>query len=98
MLAGNGGSDYLSGHGGFPATIPGPATVPVAMIGGDGDDTLVDGPLSGDELSGEGGNDTMYSADGKMFDHTFGGLGFDQVTLDDGDFHTQDIESVTVAG
>jgi hypothetical protein len=97
-LAGHDGNDYLSGRGGYPASIPGPATVPVAMIGGEGDDTLVDGPLSQDELSGEGGNDMMFSADGKPLDHTFGGSGFDQVTLDDGDFHTQDIESVKVAG
>ena len=97
-VLGLGGADYLSGRGGSPASIPGPATARVAMVGGDGDDTLIDGPLAGDELSGEGGNDTLFSFDSNALDHTVGGAGFDQATIDDGDFHTSDIESVKVVG
>jgi len=98
-LLGGGGSDFLSGRGGLPASSPAPATTKVTMFGQDGDDTLVDGPLSGDELQGDGGNDTLFSHDLHAFDHNFGGAGFDQATMDDGDFHTfNDIEKINVVG
>jgi hypothetical protein len=98
-LDGGPGNDFLSGRGGFPASFPGAATTKVTMFGGDGDDTGVDGPLSGDELQGNGGNDTLFSQDFQSFDHNFGGEGFDRATMDSGDFHSfNDIESITFAG
>jgi hypothetical protein len=79
-LLGLGGSDFLSGRGGFPASIPGPATTTVDMSGQEGDDTLVDGPLARDDLNGGDGNDTLFTHDLQPSDRSFGGAGFDQVT------------------
>ena len=97
-LQGGFGSDFLSGRGGFPASIPGPATVKVTMFGEDGDDTVVDGPLSGDQLQGNGGNDTLFSHDFRALDVNFGGQGFDQVTRDTGDLDGNDVEKIDVVG
>jgi hypothetical protein len=98
FLQGGGGSDFLSGRGGFPASSPGPATTKVTMFGEDGDDTLVDGPLLGDQLQGAGGNDTLFSHDFQVPDHNFGGDGFDQATIDPRDFHGGDLEKITAVG
>jgi hypothetical protein len=96
-LQGGFGSDFLSGRGGFPASIPGPATTKVTMFGDEGNDTLVDGPLSSDQLQGNGDNDTLFSHDFKSFDHNFGQEGFDQATMDQGDFGSSfDIERINV--
>jgi hypothetical protein len=69
------------------------------MFGEDGDDTLVDGPLSNDSLQGIGGNDTLFSHDFKSLDANFGQAGFDQATTDQGDFRgANDIERINVVG
>jgi hypothetical protein len=81
-IQGLGGSDFRSGRGGVPASSPAPATTHVTMFGQDGDDTLVDGPLSGDQLQGAAGDDTLFSHDFQPFDANFGGEGFDQATID----------------
>jgi hypothetical protein len=98
-LEGAGGNDYLSGRGGFPSSSPAPATTTVQMFGGiafssgSGDDTLVDGPLGGDSLDGEDGNDTLFSAGGQR-DAVGGGPDFDTATVDPGDF-TFGVEQLT---
>jgi hypothetical protein len=97
-LLGLGGSDFLSGRGGFPASIPGPATTTVDMSGQEGDDTLVDGPLARDDLNGGDGNDTLFTHDLQPSDRSLGGAGFDQVTRDFEDFASSDIESRKVVG
>jgi hypothetical protein len=67
------------------------------MAGEAGNDTLVDGPLSSDQLQGNGDNDTLFSHDFKSFDHNFGQEGFDQLTMDEGDFGSSfDIERINV--
>jgi hypothetical protein len=100
-LEGEGGSDFLSGRGGFPNSTPAPATTNVEMYGADvvastdtGDNTLVDGPLGGDLLKGADGNDTLFSADGQNLDLVDGGDGFDTATIDSGD-HVFDVERLT---
>jgi hypothetical protein len=85
ILEGGPGSDFLSGRGAFPASVPGPATTRVTMFGDEGDDTLVDGPLSQDSLIGDIGNDTLFSADSNELDVLFGGADFDIATVDQGD-------------
>ena len=84
-LEGEGGSDFLSGRGGFPATSPGGATTTVSMFGQAGDDTLVDGPQPNDSLLGDTGNDTLFSFDSNIIDTNFGGADFDTATVDQGD-------------
>ncbi|SRR6266545_1569330 len=84
-LQGGFGNDFLSGRGGFPASIPGPATTQVTMFGEQGDDTLVDGPQANDSLIGDVGNDTLFSFDSKIIDKNFGGADFDTATVDKGD-------------
>jgi hypothetical protein len=84
-LAGGFGSDFLSGRGGSPASVPGPASTTVTMFGEEGDDTLVDGPLSGDQLQGNDGNDTLFSHDFRSNDVLFGSADFDTATFDSGD-------------
>jgi hypothetical protein len=98
-LQGGFGSDFLSGRGGAPASIPGPATTKVTMFGEQGDDTVVDGPLPGDQLQGNEDNDTLFSHDFKSLDINFGQQGFDQATMDLGDSRPlNDIEKVNVIG
>jgi hypothetical protein len=99
LVQGGFGNDYLSGRGGFPASIPGPSTVNVTMLGQDGDDIVIDGPLSGDQLQGNGGNDTLFSHDFRSFDVNFGMDGFDQVTMDPEDSAPSDNnERINVVG
>ena len=81
-VQGRGGDDYLSGRGGYPSTDPAASTSIVDLSGGFGNDTLVDGPLGQDSRSGAEGSDTLYSVDGRINDHNFGGDGFDTVTMD----------------
>ena len=97
-LQGGFGNDYLSGRGGLPSSIPGPATTKVTMFGEDGDDIVIDGPLPGDQLQGNGGNDTLFSHDLQSSDRSFGQEGFDQLTKDPGDFAGSDVESINVVG
>jgi len=40
-------------------------------------------------MFGDGGNDTPFGFDAKPLDHTYGGSGFDQATIDDGDFSSR---------
>lgn len=99
FLFGNFGNDFLSGRGGSPASTPGPATTTVTMFGGEGDDTVVDGPLAGDNLQGEPGNDTLFSHDLRSLDRSTGSGGFDQATMDQGDLHpVNDIERLSLVG
>jgi hypothetical protein len=97
-LQGGFGSDYLSGRGGFPSSIPGPATTNVTMFGEEGDNILIDGPLSGDHLQGGDGNDTLFTHDFKSSDHSFGLGGFDQLTKDPGDIAGSDVDRINVVG
>lgn len=97
-LQGGFGSDYLSGRGGYPSSIPGPATTNVTMFGGEGDDIVIDGPLERDQLQGNGGNDILFTHDLKSLDRSFGQEGFDQLTMDPGDFALSDVEGINGAG
>jgi hypothetical protein len=97
-LQGGFGSDYLSGRGGFPSSIPGPATTNVTMFGEEGDNILIDGPLSGDHLQGGDGNDTLFTHDLRSSDHSFGLGGFDQLTKDPGDTAGSDVDKINVVG
>ena len=97
-LQGGFGSDYLSGRGGYPSSIPGPATTNVTMFGDEGDDIVIDGPLEGDQLQGNGGNDILFTHDLKSLDRSFGQEGFDQLTMDPGDFALSDVEGINVVG
>jgi hypothetical protein len=97
-LQGGFGSDYLSGRGGYPSSIPGPATTTVSMFGQEGDNILIDGPLSGDQLQGDDGNDTLFTHDFRSSDHSFGLGGFDQLTKDPGDTAGSDVDRINVVG
>jgi N-acetylmuramoyl-L-alanine amidase len=97
-LQGGFGSDYLSGRGGFPSSIPGPATTKVTMFGEEGDNILIDGPLAGDHLQGGDGNDTLFTHDLQPSDHSFGLGGFDQLTKDPGDTAGSDVDKINVVG
>ena len=88
--------DFLSGRGGAPAAFPAPSTTNVLMVGQGGNDTLVDGPLSGDTLIGNFGDDTLFGLDGSFLDTAGGGDGFDQATLDLGDRADSTTEKVTL--
>jgi hypothetical protein len=96
FLNGLGGSDFMSGRGGYPASSPAPATTTVAQFGGDGNDTLVDGPRPFDQLGGGLGNDTLFTVDGQ-FDRVFGGADFDTATIDKQDLQEDAVERVTQA-
>jgi hypothetical protein len=93
VVNGGGGDDFLSGRG-VEGFIGGPATVPVALNGGKGNDTLVDG-LSFDGLNGGPGNDLLFSVDGKG-DSLSGGTEFDTATFDTQDTVAGDVEQRTV--
>ena len=67
-LVGSKGNDMLSGAG---------APVPVAIDGGDGNDTLV-GSSHNDSLNGGGGNDNLSGGDGD--DRLIGGPGGDRLS------------------
>lgn len=97
-LQGGFGSDYLSGRGGYPSSLPGPATTKVTMFGEEGDNILIDGPLSGDQLQGGDGNDTLFTHDFRSSDHSFGLGGFDQLTKDPGDTAGSDVDRINVVG
>jgi hypothetical protein len=93
-INGLGGSDFLSGRGGYPASSPAPATTPLTMFGGDGNDTLVDGPQKFDWLQGDAGNDTLYTVDGQT-DNLLGGPDFDTATFDSNDVPDSTFEQLT---
>jgi N-acetylmuramoyl-L-alanine amidase len=97
-LQGGLGSDYLSGRGGYPSSIPGPATTKVTMFGEEGDNILIDGPLPGDQLQGGDGNDTLFTHDFRSSDLSFGLGGFDQLTKDPGDTAGSDVDRINVVG
>jgi hypothetical protein len=94
QLQGQGGSDFLSGRGGYPASSPAPSTTPLTISGGDGNDTLVDGPQKGDDLHGGAGNDTLYTVDGQT-DLLSGGPDFDTATFDSNDVPDSTFEQLT---
>jgi Ca2+-binding RTX toxin-like protein len=79
-ISGGAGDDFLSGRGGNP-TAPAPSTVPVALAGGAGNDTVVDGLAENDDISGGSGDDFLFSNDGR-FDFVTGDAGFDRATVD----------------
>jgi hypothetical protein len=97
VLFGNGGGDFLSGRGGDPSATPPPATTPLSILGGDGNDTLIDGVGTGtDDLRGEAGDDILFAVDGHT-DVIRGGPGFDRGTRDKVDgTDGPDLESETV--
>jgi hypothetical protein len=92
--SGLGGNDFLSGRG-VDGFIGGPASVPVDLSGGANDDTVVDGLASDDHIGGDGGNDKLFSVDGRA-DSLSGGSGFDTATVDNRlDAFNSDLEAPT---
>jgi hypothetical protein len=93
QLQGERGNDELSGRGGFPASSPAPATTPVTLFGGEGNDTLIGGPL-GDRLDGQFDDDQLFSNDNQRLDEVSGGSGIDAAAIDPGDFVSSDVEFI----
>jgi hypothetical protein len=93
-VSGGGGADFLSGRG-IPGFVGGPASVPVELSGGRGNDTVVDGGTFGDHINGDQDADTLFSVDGH-FDFVNGGSEFDSATVDKADSVQPDVESTTI--
>ena len=94
VVSGGAGADFLSGRG-VPGFTGGPASVPLDLSGGTGDDTVVDGASSGDHIGGDEGTDTLFSVDGRP-DFVNGGGGTDSASADKRiDSVDPDVESVS---
>ena len=87
------GNDLITGRGNLTKPLA-PIRSRVIFFGGSGNDVLVDGLATGDALTGDNDDDTLFTVDGVGGDVVKGGAGFDTATTDANDTGFQNVADI----